>query len=98
MFLHYFQIFIIYIFKHCWRHSCGFCPQVPIIMIFLHVCNLVSWLTSLLELGQYRDISSSVRDIFLKFVGDIPGMFALKLQIYLIFFISFSLLVGLLPH
>ena len=34
-----------------------------IILNFLYVCQSVSWLTSLLRLGSYRDISSSVGDI-----------------------------------
>ena len=38
----------------------------------MYVCQFVSWLTSLLKLYKYRDISSSERDIFLKFSGDIP--------------------------
>ena len=47
-----------------------------IILSFLYVCQSVSWLTSLLILGKYGDISSSVRDIFLKFSGHIPWMLA----------------------
>ena len=47
-----------------------------IILNFMYVCQSVSWLTSLLKLYKYRDISSSGRDIFLKFSGDIPGMLA----------------------
>ena len=46
-----------------------------IILNFMYVCQSVSWLTSLLKLYKYRDISTSGRDIFLKFSGDIPGMF-----------------------
>ena len=40
----------------------------------LYVCKSVSWLSILLKLGWYRDISSSRWDIFLKSFGDIPGM------------------------
>ena len=45
-----------------------------IILNFMYVCQSVSWLTSLLKLSKYRDISSSGRDIFLKILGDIPRM------------------------
>ena len=41
---------------------------------FLHVCHSVNWLTSLLILDNYWDISSSGWDIFLKFSENIPGM------------------------
>ena len=47
-----------------------------IILNSLYVCQSVSWITSLLKLHKYRDISSSERDIFLKFSGDTPGMVA----------------------
>ena len=45
-----------------------------IILNFLYVCQSVSWLTFLLKLDKYRDISSSGWDIFLKHFGDIPGI------------------------
>ena len=41
---------------------------------FLYVCQLVSWLTCLLKLFHYRDISCPRWDIFLNFFGDIPEM------------------------
>ena len=47
----------------------------------MYVCQSVSWLTFLLKLDKYRDISSSVWDIFLKFFGGIPGMFVHLFQI-----------------
>ena len=56
-----------------------------IVVNFLYVCQSVSWLTSLLKLDKYRDISSSGRDIFLKFSGDTHGMLAHKFQINLNF-------------
>ena len=56
-----------------------------IILKFLYVCQSISWLTSLLKLDKYRDISSSVRDIFLQFFGDISGMLAHQFQIILNF-------------
>ena len=56
-----------------------------IILNFLYVCQSVSWLTSLLKLDKYRDISSSAWDIFLNFFGDIPRMLLHHLQIILNF-------------
>ena len=52
-----------------------------IILNFMYVCQSVSWLTSLLKLFKYRDISSSGRDIFLKNFGNIPGMLVRYFQI-----------------
>ena len=54
-----------------------------IILNFLYGCQSVSWLTSLLKLDKYRDISSSGWDIFLKFFGDIPGTLVHIFQILL---------------
>ena len=51
----------------------------------LYVCQSVSWLTSLLKLDKYRDISGPERAIFLKFVGDIPRMLLHHFQIILNF-------------
>ena len=48
---------------------------------FLYVCNSVRWLTSLLKLAQYRDISCSGWDMFLTFFLDIPRMFVQYFQI-----------------
>ena len=45
-----------------------------IILNFLYVCQSISWLTSLLKIDKYRDISGSGWDISLKSFGDIPGM------------------------
>ena len=42
---------------------------------FLYVCHSIGWLTSIMKLGQYRDISYSGWDIFQKFWGDIPSIF-----------------------
>ena len=50
--------------------------KFQIILKFLYVCQSVSWLTSLLKLYKYSDISTSGRDIFLKFDWDIPEMYA----------------------
>ena len=52
-----------------------------IILNFLYVSQSVSWLTSLLKIHKYRDLSSSGWDIFLKFFGHIPGMLVHYLQI-----------------
>ena len=52
-----------------------------VILNFLHVCQSVDWLTSLVKLYKFRDISSSGRYIFLKFFGDIPGMLVHYFQI-----------------
>ena len=52
-----------------------------IITIFLFVCQSISWLTSLMKLGQFRNISCSWWDIFLKLYGDIPRIFLHHFQI-----------------
>ena len=65
----------------------------------MYVCQSVSWLTSVLKLDNYRDISGSEWDIFLKFFWDIPGMFLHYFQIItnsLFVCQSFSLLTSLL--
>ena len=58
---------------------------LQIILNFLYVCQSVSWLSSLLILYKYSDISTSERDIFLKISGDLPGMLAHWFQIILKF-------------
>ena len=65
--------------KFVWDISGMFAHYFKIITNFLFVCQLVSWLTSLLKLGQNRDISCPGWDIFLKLFGDIPGM---SLQVF----------------
>ena len=49
-----------------------FVHSFQIILNLLYVCQTVSWLTSLLKLYKYRDISSSGQDIFLKFFRGTP--------------------------
>ena len=49
--------------------------QLQIILNFLVVCQSVCWLTLLLKLDKFRDISSSGRDIFLELSGGFPDMF-----------------------
>merc|ERR1711954_70560 len=62
-----------------------FLHLVQIISNFLHICQSFSWLTSLLKLDKYRDISGPEWDIFLKFFGDIPRMLLHHFQIILNF-------------
>ena len=70
-------------FLNSLRHPGTLVHYFHIIVSFLHVCQSVSWLTSLVKLGKYRDISSSGWDIFLTIFGDIPGMLVHILQIFL---------------
>ena len=64
----------------------------PIILNFMYVCQSVSWLTSLLKLYKYRDISCSGWDIFLKIFWDISRMFKHYFQIIVHFlYVSQSL-------
>ena len=65
-----------YIFLNFFGGISGiFLHYFQIISNFLYVCQSISWLTSLLKLGQYRDNSCSGGDIFLKFCGHIPEIF-----------------------
>ena len=76
-----------------------FLYHFSIIINCLYVCQSVSWLTSLLKLDKYRDISCSGWDIFFKFFSDIPGMFVHYFQIITNFLFvcqSYSLLISLL--
>ena len=74
-----------------WNIFLNFLGDIPEIFVhyfgivtsFLYVFQSVSWLTSLLKLDKYKDISSSGWDIFLKFFGDIPGMLVHYFQIIL---------------
>ena len=75
---------------HIFLKSFGDIPRMflhyfQIIPYFLYVCQAVSWLTFLLKLYKYRDFSSSVWDIFLKFFGGIHGIFVHLFQIILNF-------------
>ena len=83
--LGYLQIWIRYLSEIFWRHSWDVCTLVSNNSEFLYVCQSVCWLTLLLKFDKYRDISSSVRAIFLKFSGHIPGMFLHLFQIILNF-------------
>ena len=76
-----------------------FLHHFPIIKNCFYVCQSVSWLTSLLKLDKYKDISRSELDIFLKFFGDISMMFVHWFHInlnFLYIFQSVSWLTSLL--
>ena len=62
-----------------------FLHHFPIIKNYLYVCQSVCWLTSLLKLDKYRDISYSGWDILLNFFWDIPGMLVHYFQIIMNF-------------
>ena len=62
-----------------------FVHYFQIIPKFLYVCLSVHWLTSLLKLDKYRDISCSWWHIFLKIFGHIPRMFVHYFQMILKF-------------
>jgi len=69
------------------------------IRIILFVLQSASWLTSLLKLGKYRDVSCPGWDIFFKYFGHLPGMFFtlfLKIKILLYVCLSVSWLTSLL--
>ena len=68
------------------------------IRIILFVLQSASWLTSLLKLGKYRDVSCSGWDIFFKYFGDLPGMFLHYFSKLKSFCMCVCLLVGLPPY
>ena len=74
-----------YLSEIFWRHSRDVHTLFQIILNLLHVCQSVSWLTSLQILNKCRDISCSKRDIFLKFLRDSFGMFLENIPIILNF-------------
>merc|ERR1711954_162533 len=65
--LRYIQIWIRYLSEFFGDIPWMFVHLFQIILNFLYVCQSVSWLISLGKSYKYRDISSSGRDIFLKF-------------------------------
>ena len=69
-----------------------------IVINFLFVCQSVSWLKSLLKLGQYRDISYPGWYIFWKFWDTFLGCFHIISNWTQISYISVSPLVGLFPY
>ena len=81
------------IFSSGWDIFLEFFEDIPetlvhwfqIILNFLYVCQSGSWHTSFMKSNEFRNISSSGWDIFLKFFGDIPGMLVHLFQIILIF-------------
>ena len=74
-----------YLSEFFWRYSWDFGTFVQNKSNFFNVYQSVCWLSSLLELDKYRDISSFGRDISLNFFGDISGMLAGHFQIFLNF-------------
>ena len=73
--------------------------KFQIIQNFLHVCQSISWLNSVLKLNKYRDISSSGWDKFLisDFLKTFLGCCYTSSKLFKISCVSASLLVGLLP-
>ena len=67
-----------------------------IILNFLYVCQSVSWLTSLLKLHKFRDISSSRWYIFLEFLETLLGCWYTISKYFWISHTSVSLFVCLL--
>jgi len=57
-----------------------------IILNFLYVRQSVRWLTALLKLDKYRDMSTYGWDILLEFFGDIHEMLVHYFQIILNYF------------
>ena len=88
-----------YISEFFWNITRIFLDYLQIILNFLYVCQSFSWLTFLLKLGQYRYISCTGRDIFLKIFGGFPGINLQLIQVILNFLYvcqSFSWLTSLL--
>ena len=63
-----------------------------------HVCLSICLFAYFLTKIRQRDISGSGWDIFLEFFGGIPDMLVHWFQIILIFCMSVSLVVGILPY
>ena len=76
----------------------NFLVNFQIIPNFFYVCQLVSWLTSLLKLGWYRDISGSWWDIILNFLETFSGYFWTISKLFWIFCMCISLLDGLFSY
>ena len=74
-----------YLSEISWRHSWDVCTLFKTNQNFLYVCVSVRWLTSLLKLDKYKDISRSEIDISLNFFGDNPRMLLHHFQIILNF-------------
>ena len=88
---------------HILLKCCGeflgiFLDAFNIIQHILYVCQSVSWLTSLLKLDKYRDISGSGWDIFLKFLETFLGCCYTISKYFWNSCMSVSLLFGLLPY
>ena len=68
------------------------------ILNFLYVCQSVSWLTYLQKLDKYGDISSSVWDIFLKFLEKFLECWQANFKYFFFACMSVSVLGGSLPY
>ena len=80
----YLKIWMRYLSGIFWRHSWDIGTPVPNnsdFFVSLSVCLLAYLLTEIWQMGYLQ----SVRDIFLNFFGDIPGMFVYYVQIILNF-------------
>ena len=91
VYLHYCMI---YLSEFLWKHSLDVCIQFPNdseFLVHLSVCGLAIFL---MELGQYRVISSSGWNFFLKFLSNMSGIFLLLFQLFLNFlYVSQSIIV-----
>ena len=86
-------------FWNFWRHSWDVGTQISNNYDFFCVHKYISRLTFLLKLGQYRDISSSGWEIFLKNFWRLSWNICILDRNNLEFFcMSVSLLVGLFPY
>ena len=72
--------------------------KVQIFLNFWHICQSFSWLTSLLKLDKYRDISSSGWDNFLIFLDIFLGCWYTCYKWFWFSYMTVSLFVCLLPY
>ena len=85
-------------FCNFWRHSWDVFTFFPKNMNCLYVFQSVCWLTSLLKLDKYKDISSSGWDILLKFFETFLGYWYTSSKCLWISCMCVSLSVGLLTY
>ena len=81
----YLTFWIRYLSEIFCRHSWDVLTIFPNTFNFLYVSQYVCWLTFSLKLGQYRYISCTGWDIFLKIFGRFPGINLQLFQIILNF-------------
>ena len=86
---------MIYFSENFWRQPGIFLHYFQIITNFMYVCHSFSWLTSLLKLCYYRDISCCGRVIFLIFLETFLGCFLHYYQIIMNSWMSVRPLVGI---